>query len=109
MLPGADESRAMAALEAVRRHIAGRPVPTQQGEIIVTMSVGVATLNARSEVTLDQLLDRADQALYQAKRGGRNRTCAFATDPGVEDTDQPHAPGYRDSRTPIRRRRDETQ
>ena len=38
----------------------------------VTMSIGVATGPA-GEIALNDLLERADQALYAAKNGGRNR------------------------------------
>ena len=79
MLPGADVFAAIAALEIVRRHSAETPVPTRQGKLIVTMSIGVTTLALPGEILLDELLDQADQALYQAKADGRNRICLFAT------------------------------
>ncbi len=88
ILPGADELHTMAAMDAVRQHIARLPVPTRRGALMVTMSIGVAVLAHHHEMTLDQLLERADHALYQAKRGGRNRTCVSTPDHGVsaEDT-----------------------
>ena len=44
---------------------------------VVTVSVGCATLVPGFGQHVDALIDRADQALYQAKRGGRNRACLF--------------------------------
>ena len=41
----------------------------------VTVSLGVAEL--ASEQTPEALLNRADQAMYEAKRLGKNRTVAF--------------------------------
>lgn len=46
----------------------------------VTISAGIATL--RDDESIEGLLDRADAAMYAAKRAGRNRTCA-ATAAGV--------------------------
>jgi diguanylate cyclase (GGDEF)-like protein len=43
----------------------------------VTVSVGVATFPADAE-SKNELLDRADWALYEAKRSGRNRVVAFS-------------------------------
>ncbi len=82
ILPGADEPRTVAALEVVRHHVAKMPIPTRRGDVMVTISIGVAALDVGSTVSLDQVLEYADQALYQAKRDGRNRICiasAFAT------------------------------
>jgi diguanylate cyclase (GGDEF)-like protein len=43
---------------------------------VVTASVGVATLYDPETQSTDQLIERADAALYQAKRTGRNRVCS---------------------------------
>jgi diguanylate cyclase (GGDEF)-like protein len=60
--------RLRAALEAMRI-----PVPTAPpGGVGMTMSVGVASCSA-GDTALDAVLRRADEALYRAKRDGRNR------------------------------------
>ncbi len=65
---GAEEARRLA--EKLRALIAGEPFPTVGG---VTTSFGVA--ECRAHETLDDWLKRADDALYRAKSGGRNRVC----------------------------------
>ena len=45
---------------------------------VVTLSLGVATITDFSEVDPDHLIRKADQALYQAKNEGRNKTMAIA-------------------------------
>jgi diguanylate cyclase (GGDEF)-like protein len=61
--------------ERVRRAISelDRRSPPERA---VTVSVGVATLTDTDQESTDQLLERADGALYQAKRAGRNRVCS---------------------------------
>ena len=41
--------------------------------VLPTVSIGIAQLNA-DESDLQPLIERADEALYEAKNGGRNRT-----------------------------------
>jgi two-component system, cell cycle response regulator len=57
----------------LRRRIASDPFPIQQGarRVEVTISIGIAELG-RSD-TAAGMIKRADQALYRAKRDGRNR------------------------------------
>ncbi|MGH6736433.1 MAG: diguanylate cyclase [Methyloceanibacter sp.] len=57
--------------EDLRRRLASRPFDTGRGRITLTWSVGVGA--AEPGDSLDQLLARADAALYSAKAGGRNR------------------------------------
>lgn len=56
--------------EGVRTAIEALEIPGPTGRIPVTLSMGVATTPA---ATIDALLNQADQALYRAKTGGRNR------------------------------------
>ena len=58
---------AEAAAERIRAAI-GTPIAIDSGELTVTVSVGVAVGGGG-----DDALDRADAAMYRAKRGGRNR------------------------------------
>ncbi|MBI1188704.1 MAG: PleD family two-component system response regulator [Alphaproteobacteria bacterium] len=60
--------------ERLRRLVAGAPFIVAGGRerLDVTVSIGVAATEGRDE-TAESLLKRADEALYQAKRGGRNR------------------------------------
>jgi diguanylate cyclase (GGDEF)-like protein len=74
VLPGMDAKAAVAMAERVRRRIerdCGRGVRIVEG-LKVTVSIGVATLRPDVATPL-QLVDLADQALYRAKRDGRNR------------------------------------
>ena len=59
--------------ERVREAVAATPVPLPDGSTaLLTVSLGVA-VSSISGFDLDQLLSDADDALYRAKRGGRNR------------------------------------
>jgi two-component system cell cycle response regulator len=60
--------------ERLRRRIAAEPFPIDQGRrsVPVTLSIGIAALRGQDD-NAGSLLKRADQALYRAKRDGRNR------------------------------------
>jgi diguanylate cyclase (GGDEF)-like protein len=59
----------------IQRSLAARPL-TENGEAIrTTFSCGIAERCA--EESLERLVERADLAMYQAKRAGKNR-CVFA-------------------------------
>ncbi len=78
--------------ERLRASVAFDPIPTAKDAAKVTVSIGVATAtNSRS---VDELLQNADLALYQAKRAGRNQYAAAHADPAPMATDrsQPRRP-----------------
>lgn len=75
LLPGIAEKRAAAIAEHLRRAIAALKVPFGAEPITFTASLGVVTYRL-ADGDFDQLLARADTALYAAKEQGRNRVIA---------------------------------
>lgn len=74
VLPGTDEPGARRLLEGVRQAAAALALADDEGRpVVVTVSAGVAVAQADAEVSADRLYGRADQALYEAKRNGRDR------------------------------------
>ena len=62
--------------ERLRQVVAETPLGEEGDRFYVTVSIGVAYLSV-SDGSLEQLIQRADKALYQAKESGRNRVvCA---------------------------------
>ena len=78
ILPGTDEAGARVIAERVRQRIADTPVVFEGTRLPVTASLGVATALAGpwTPTCAAELVHRADQAMYDAKRTGRNRVCA---------------------------------
>ena len=81
LMPDAPSSAAAAAGVRLCKAIAGSPfkVSDLADGLPVTVSIGVATAMAGSE-TLEQLVKRADEALYEAKNAGRNRVVVAPED-----------------------------
>jgi diguanylate cyclase (GGDEF)-like protein/PAS domain S-box-containing protein len=73
LLPRTDERTAFEVAERLRLSVASGPLPAGTTEVAVTVSLGVAGTSDVS-VSIDELLQRADVALYAAKEGGRNRS-----------------------------------
>lgn len=69
--------RATNAAERIRRSVADDPFVLSSGEQLITVSVGVATLPPAFDGSDQNLIEMADQAMYEAKRLGRNKVCLF--------------------------------
>lgn len=72
MLPGTSQSEAAEIAERLRAAIANAPIVAEGCQLDVRVSIGGA-MQQLEDHTLDELLDRADQALYSAKNTGRNK------------------------------------
>jgi two-component system cell cycle response regulator len=78
IMPETDLAVGTTVAERLRRRIAGEPFSVHQGvrSIEVTISVGIAALSDGDNGAT--VMKRADQALYRAKRAGRNRVVSDA-------------------------------
>ncbi|MGJ3524169.1 sensor domain-containing diguanylate cyclase [Nitratidesulfovibrio sp. D1] len=80
-----DLDDALAAAERLRRAVEEMAVPFGGQTLRCTVSIGMA-LRGPGDAALDDILRRADSALYSAKEAGRNRVMlARATNGGMED------------------------
>jgi two-component system, cell cycle response regulator len=72
VMPTARSPEAARAAERLRRAVQALQVPVEGRQIGVTISVGVSSTDPAT-AHVDKLLKDADEALYSAKHGGRNR------------------------------------
>jgi diguanylate cyclase (GGDEF)-like protein len=84
LLPETDIDAAIAAAGRVMARVGQLVVHTVNGPLCATVSIGVATLTA-TDRSLDDLLNRADTALYRAKALGRNCVVAAPSGRGALD------------------------
>lgn len=85
LMPDTPEPSALIVAERLREAIASGTRDSRSAIVPVTVSIGLATAGTPPE-PLDLLLDRADQALYAAKRGGRNRVVEATAMGGAESS-----------------------
>ncbi len=72
VLPGANEDMAKIIAERLRSSVAESAVKSDQGDVHYTISIGIACATGK-DFKIEEVLDRADRALYTAKAQGRNR------------------------------------
>ena len=79
VMPGASLDDAHKVAERIRRDVASAPFRIMGGResLSITISIGVAATNGAGD-TPEQLLKRADEGVYEAKAGGRNKVIAKA-------------------------------
>lgn len=76
LLPDVTREAAMQSAEKLRAKVAAQAIrATEVEDTNVTISVGVSLFDGTN--TLDAVMREADEALYAAKRGGRNRVAVF--------------------------------
>lgn len=70
-----DAKGALTAGERVRKLVKGKPLKLPQGDLQITVSIGVALYN-KDVASLDAQLGQADSLLYEAKQSGRDKVLA---------------------------------
>ncbi|MGH2456919.1 MAG: GGDEF domain-containing protein, partial [Candidatus Limnocylindria bacterium] len=73
ILPHTDERGAAVFADALRRRLTGRSVETEAGELAVAVSIGVAFIRPGMDLSEEELLTAADEALASARAAGGNR------------------------------------
>lgn len=79
VLPNCDQSNVTVIAERLKQVICNRKIKTTAGDLDVTISLGGTSTQNLHEISLNKLLESSDNALYLAKRHGRN--CAVVTEP----------------------------
>ena len=74
LLPDTDVLGAVSLAESIRRAVMQRGIPHADSQVasVVTVSIGVVSCLCEESTTPEQVVQRADEQLYQAKHEGRN-------------------------------------
>jgi len=78
LLPGSSAEQALVAAERLREAAVAERMNTPAGEVAITVSAGISAFGSTGD-SLEQLIHRADLALYAAKARGRNCTVLDST------------------------------
>ena len=78
ILPQSDSAEVLMVAEHLRSSVAEAGIPHKAGgkEKVVTVSIGCCSVQPQAGHSSKELINRADKALYQAKRQGRNKVVA---------------------------------
>jgi two-component system, cell cycle response regulator len=73
ILRNVDDKQALMIAERLRKAIESEKMAFRGNIVQVTISIGIATLEAKNFETIEDLIHKADEHLYEAKESGRNR------------------------------------
>jgi diguanylate cyclase (GGDEF)-like protein len=79
LLPDTDKEAAWVAAERIRTMVEAMVVPWNPPLPQVTISLGVFTFNKDTSLPAEEIIHRADAALYLSKKHGRNRTTVWGS------------------------------
>ena len=81
LLVETDAEEALVIAQRLREAVEGHPIRAYDETVQQTVSLGIATFPHDGE-TLEELMQRTDEALYAAKRAGRNRVVRWKREGG---------------------------
>lgn len=77
LLPETNAEQAMLIAERIRTSVETIDIECGETTISVTVSLGVAEIDLEQDQSIEDVIRRADQALYKAKQSGRNHAVSF--------------------------------
>lgn len=80
LLPETELEQAQQVGDRLRSLVSSLEILVDEQVTSITVSIGITTYDPK-DVNIDAVFERADQALYQAKRTGRNRCCVYSEHP----------------------------
>ena len=78
ILSGAGLEESTMIAERIRRLVENTPLQMERAQINLTVSLGISNFPIHRPQSKEELVKMADLALYEAKRGGRNKVCIFS-------------------------------
>ena len=85
LLPGINADHAGQLAEKVKERIESMTTDHQGKKVGTTISAGIVCCVPDFNTMPDSIISHADQALYIAKQGGRNRVAVYTSTPGSND------------------------
>ncbi|MBE9542341.1 MAG: GGDEF domain-containing protein, partial [Proteobacteria bacterium] len=79
ILPETGPDGAFIVAERLRKDIDSIRIDYEGEKISTTMSFGIASFDPANDISKTDLIKKADHALYQAKKAGRNKCCMYET------------------------------
>jgi diguanylate cyclase (GGDEF)-like protein len=79
LLPNTGKDTVYIAAERLRNAVAAMKIPWEPPLPQVTISLGIFTFNNQTDLSASEIIERADEALYQSKERGRNRSTVWGT------------------------------
>jgi diguanylate cyclase (GGDEF)-like protein len=89
VFPGSNGDGVFRLAERLRNCVSSEPVDIPGGSVPISMSLGAGSFPANTALDASAVLRMVDDALYRAKRGGRNCTELASTEPAIAPTQAP--------------------
>ena len=80
LLPNTAASAATEVAERLRKLVQNTSIDTKEGTVNITVSIGVSSYSPTETSSVQELIRRADEAMYKAKEAGRNRVVAWSSE-----------------------------
>ena len=77
ILLNTDKNGAYSAAEKVRKQVENLTIYSDKKQISVTISIGLTSTSEKKASNINEMMRDADEALYQAKKNGRNQTVIY--------------------------------